>query len=53
MAATSEPADIDAVEPLDDSTARLARRLVAANANDADECRSFLSMLGIGLAQLA
>jgi len=30
MAATSEPADIDAVEPLDDSTARLARRLVAA-----------------------
>jgi hypothetical protein len=53
MAAKSEPADIDAVEPLDDSTARLARRLVAANANDADECRSFLAMLGIGLAQLA
>jgi len=53
MAAKSEPADIDAVELLDDSTARLARRLVAANANDADECRSFLSMLGIGLAQLA
>ena len=53
MAAKSEPADIDAVELLDDSTARLARRLVAANANDADECRSFLSMLGIGPAQLA
>jgi len=40
--------DIDDVEPLKDSTARLARRVVAAYATDADECRVFLSMLGIG-----
>ena len=49
MAAKSDPADIDAAEPLADSTAHQARRLVAANA---DECRAFLSMLGIGLAKL-
>jgi hypothetical protein len=53
MAAKSDPAGIDAVEPLADSTARQARRLVAANAADAEECRAFLSMLGIGLAKLA
>jgi len=52
MAAKSDPADIDAVESLADSTARQARRLVAANADDPDECRAFLSMLGIGLAKL-
>ena len=50
--ALSDPAGIDAVEPLADSTARQARRLVAANADDAEECRAFLSMLGIGLAKL-
>ncbi|MUL44378.1 hypothetical protein FZI85_16755 [Mycobacterium sp. CBMA293] len=48
MAATTDPADIGDVEPLADSTARQARRVVAAYANDADECRMFLSMLGIG-----
>lgn len=40
--------DIEAIEPLADSTARQARRVVAAYATDADECRVFLSMLGIG-----
>ncbi|WP_202915735.1 hypothetical protein [Mycolicibacterium sp. CBMA 234] len=48
MAATTDPAEIGDVEPLADSTARQARRVVAAYANDADECRMFLSMLGIG-----
>jgi len=48
MPAKSDPADIDDVEPLADSTARQARRVVAAYATDADECRVFLSMLGIG-----
>ena len=47
MPAKSEHADIDDVEPLADSTARQARRVVAAYAEDADECRVFLSMLGI------
>ena len=47
MPAKTEPA-IDDVEPLADSTARQARRVVAAYATDADECRVFLSMLGIG-----
>jgi hypothetical protein len=48
MPAKSDPADIGDVEPLADSTANQARRVVAAYANDADECRIFLSMLGIG-----
>jgi hypothetical protein len=48
MPAKSDAADIDDVEPLADSTARQARRVVAAYATDADECRVFLSMLGIG-----
>ncbi|MCI4674504.1 hypothetical protein [Candidatus Mycolicibacterium alkanivorans] len=48
MPAKSDPADIDDVEPLADSTARQARRVVAAYATDAAECRVFLSMLGIG-----
>ncbi|WP_096867729.1 hypothetical protein [Mycolicibacter icosiumassiliensis] len=50
MPAKSEDADIEDVEPLADSTARQARRVVAAYAEDADECRVFLSMLGIGPA---
>ena len=50
MAAKTEHADIEDVEPLADSTARQARRVVAAYAEDADECRVFLSMLGIGPA---
>jgi hypothetical protein len=52
MPAKSDPAEIGDVEPLTDSTARQARRVVAAYANDADECRVFLSMLGIGPAKL-
>lgn len=52
MAATPDPADIvEDVEPLADSTARQARKVVAAYATDADECRVFLSMLGIGPAK--
>ena len=39
--------DIDEIEPLTDSTARQARRVVAAYATDAEERRMFLSMLGI------
>lgn len=52
MPAKTDPADISDVEPLADSTARQARRVVAAYANDADECRMFLSMLGIGPTKL-
>jgi hypothetical protein len=51
MPAKSDPAEIGDVEPLADSTASQARRVVAAYANDADECRVFLSMLGIGPAK--
>lgn len=50
MAAKTEDADIDDVEPLADNTASQARRVVAAYAEDADECRVFLSMLGISPA---
>ncbi|GAA2801751.1 hypothetical protein H7J51_12400 [Mycobacterium crocinum] len=52
MPAKANPTDIEDVEPLADSTARQARRVVAAYANDADECRVFLSMLGIGPSKL-
>ena len=52
MPAKSDPGDIDDVEPLADSTARQARRVVAAYATGADECRIFLSMLGIGPSKL-
>ena len=45
---TKSELEIDEVEPLADITARQARRVVAAYAVDADECRVFLSMLGIG-----
>ena len=48
MAAKSDPDEIAEVEPLGGRTANQARRVVAAYANDADECRIFLSMLGIG-----
>jgi hypothetical protein len=51
MPAKPDPAEIGDVEPLADSTARQARRVVAAYATDADECRVFLSMLGIGPAK--
>lgn len=51
MPAKSETADIGEVEPVADDTASQARRVVAAYATDADECRMFLSMLGIGPAK--
>jgi hypothetical protein len=51
MPTKADPAEIGDVEPLADSTARQARRVVAAYATDADECRIFLSMLGIGPAK--
>lgn len=42
--------DLDSeVEPLADETARQAQRVVAAFANDAEECRMFLAMLNIDL----
>ncbi|WP_319455010.1 MULTISPECIES: hypothetical protein [unclassified Mycobacterium] len=52
MAAKTDHAEIDDVEPVADDTASQARRVVAAYATDADECRVFLSMLGIGHAKL-
>ncbi|MGK2879950.1 MAG: hypothetical protein ACSLE6_03855 [Mycobacterium sp.] len=52
MPPKSDPAaDIHDVEPLAEQTARQARRVVAAYATDADECRVFLAMLGIGPAK--
>jgi hypothetical protein len=51
MPTKSDPGELGDVEPLADSTANQARRVVAAYANDADECRVFLSMLGIGPAK--
>jgi hypothetical protein len=48
MPTKSDPAEIGEVEPVAANTARQARRVVAAYATDADECRVFLSMLGIG-----
>lgn len=53
MPAKSDPSELGDVEPIADSTERQARRVVAAYATDADECRIFLSMLGIGPAKLA
>ncbi len=52
MPAKSDTHEIDDVEPLPDDTASQARRVVAAYANDADECRVFMSMLGIGPAKI-
>jgi hypothetical protein len=52
MPAKSETHEIDDVEPLADVTATQARRVVAAYAEDADECRVFMSMLGIGPAKI-
>jgi hypothetical protein len=51
MPAKADTSEIGDVEPLADKTARQARRVVAAYATDADECRTFLSMLGIGPAK--
>lgn len=52
MAAKPDPHEIEDVQPLTDTTASQARRVVAAYATDADECRVFLSMLGIGPAKI-
>jgi hypothetical protein len=52
MPAKPDPSEIEDVQPLTDTTASQARRVVAAYANDADECRVFLSMLGIGPAKI-
>jgi hypothetical protein len=52
MPAKTDNADIGDVEPLTDDTASQARRVVAAYAVDADECRTFLSMLGIAPTKL-
>lgn len=51
MPTKTDHGEIGDVEPVADSTASQARRVVAAYANDADECRVFLSMLGIGPAK--
>ena len=52
MPGIPDPAEIGDVEPIADSTERQARRVVAAYSTDPDECRVFLSMLGIGPAKL-
>ena len=41
------------LEPVADENANSARRVVAAYANDADECRMLLSMLGIAPGETA
>jgi hypothetical protein len=51
MPAKTDSAEIGEVEPVADDTASQARRVVAAYATDADECRTFLAMLGIGPAK--
>ncbi|MEV0947656.1 hypothetical protein [Rhodococcus sp. NPDC049939] len=40
------------LEPLADETAHQAQRVVAAYADNADECRMLLAMLGIGPTKL-
>jgi hypothetical protein len=52
MPTKSDAGEIGDVEPVADDTASQARRVVAAYATDADECRVFLAMLGIGPAKL-
>ncbi|GAA2389389.1 MULTISPECIES: hypothetical protein [Gordonia] len=49
---TDDIAD-DELEPVTDETAHKARRVVAAYATDADECRMLLSMLGIAPGESA
>ncbi len=50
---TDIAADTDEIEPVADETANSARRVVAAYATDADECRMLLSMLGIAPGETA
>ncbi|CAM3143202.1 hypothetical protein HWD35_08855 [Tsukamurella tyrosinosolvens] len=45
---TTQDISEDELEPVADETAYQAQRVVAAYAEDADECRMLLSMLGIG-----
>lgn len=49
MAANTTETDIpeEEIETLTEETARMARRVTAAYATDADECRMLLAMLGI------
>jgi hypothetical protein len=48
-AKTSDKTDLadEDLEPVADETANSARRVVAAYATDADECRMLFAMLGI------
>ncbi|WP_457537488.1 hypothetical protein [Williamsia sp. R60] len=48
-AKTSDKTDLadEELEPVADETANSARRVVAAYATDADECRMLFGMLGI------
>ncbi|WP_169515263.1 hypothetical protein [Gordonia shandongensis] len=43
----------DELTPVADETAHSARRVVAAYATDADECRMLLAMLGIAPGETA
>ena len=44
---TTDLVDEEELEPVADETAHSARRVVAADATDADECLMLLNMLGI------
>lgn len=44
---TTDLVDGDELDPVADETANSARRVVAAYAADADECRMLFAMLGI------
>ncbi|WP_199832547.1 hypothetical protein [Gordonia iterans] len=44
---TTDLVDDDELDPVADETANSARRVVAAYAADADECRMLFAMLGI------
>lgn len=48
---TTQDISEDDLEPLGDETARQAQRVVAAYAQDADECRMLLAMLGVALTE--
>lgn len=45
---TTQDISEDELEPVADETAHQAQRVVSVYAEDADECRMLLSMLGIG-----
>ena len=47
-AANDDPLEGEEIVPPAEATINQARRVVAAFAEDADECRSLFSMLGIG-----